>query len=267
MCPCPSATGVRLDPTKAARRHRRPSLPFAGIVAAFAASGWLAWTEVGTWSVFAFVLSGWVVSLCLHEYAHAAAAYAGGDRSVADKGYLTLDPRHYTDPGLSLLIPLLFVVLGGIGLPGGAVWINRRALRSPAIESLVSFAGPAANTVLAALCLLPLGLGWIELDVQSLDFASGLALLGFLQVTAVVLNLLPVPGLDGYGALEPWLPQHLSHQLAPLRRWGPFAVLLMLCLPGPSQAFFGNIDQVLQWTGVDPELSNNGLALFRFWEP
>ncbi len=216
--------------------------------------------------MFAFVVTGWVVSLCLHEFAHAVVAYAGGDRSVADKGYLTLDPRHYAEPGLSLVLPLMFVLMGGIGLPGGAVWIDRRALRSPAIASVVSLAGPATNVVFAFACLLPIGLGWLELRFDTLNFTSGLAFLGFLQVTAAVLNLLPIPGLDGYGALSPHLSRELQLQIAPMARWGIFAVIIFLLLPGPNEAFFDFIDNIISATGTEPLLAQEGLRRFQFWE-
>jgi Zn-dependent protease len=247
-------------------RSLRPSPIFLAIVAAFAVCAWLAWQDSGEWAVFAFVVTGWVLSLCLHEFAHAAVAYTGGDRSVADKGYLTLDPRHYAEPGLSLVLPLLFVLMGGIGLPGGAVWIDRRALRSPTVASLVSLAGPATNVVFALVCLLPLGLGWIDLRVDTLSFTSGLAFLGFLQVTAAVLNLLPVPGLDGYGALEPHLSRELRIRVAPVGRWGLFAVIILLLLPGPNEAFFDTIDHLISATGTDPLLVREGLYRFQFWE-
>ena len=70
--------------------------------------------------------AGWAVSLCLHEFGHAYTAYRGGDRSVRAKGYLTLDIRRYADLGLSLVLPVFFLLLGGIPLPGGAVWIDQR---------------------------------------------------------------------------------------------------------------------------------------------
>src|SRR5262249_103653 len=71
--------------------------------------------------VFLFVLSGWIVSLCLHEVAHAYAAYWGGDKSVVHKGYLSLSPFAYTHPLMSFGLPLVYLLLGGIGLPGGGV--------------------------------------------------------------------------------------------------------------------------------------------------
>jgi Zn-dependent protease len=228
-------------------------------------SGWLLWTVADGWTVFAFVLTGWVLSLCLHEFAHAVTAFVGGDRSVADKGYLTLDPRHYAEPGLSLVLPVLFVLLGGIGLPGGAVWINRAALRSSRIESIVSLAGPATNVVFAVACLAPVGLGWFD-GTGKVEFVAGLAFLGFLQVTAAVLNLLPVPGLDGYGALEPHLSRELRARMGPVRRWGIFAVIGLLLLPGPNRAFFDAIFGIIDALGVDRAFVQLGDILFRFWE-
>lgn len=243
----------------------RPSPLFLAILGGFGASGAGLWVSPSDWLVFTFVLTGWVVSLCLHEFAHAVVAFAGGDRSVAGKGYLTLDPRHYAEPGLSLVLPILFVLLGGIGLPGGAVWIDRSALRSPAVESAVSLAGPATNVVAAVACLTPVGLGWFD-GTGKVEFVAGLAFLGFLQVTAAVLNLIPVPGLDGYGVLEPHLSPDLRRRLLPVRQWGIFALIGLLLLPGPNRAFFDAIFAVIDALGVERAFVALGDFLFRFWE-
>src|SRR5262249_60541766 len=107
--------------------------------------------DLSRWAAFPFVLAGWVVSLCLHEFGHALAAFVCGDRSVRQKGYLTLDPLHYTDLQFSILLPLVFLAMGGIGLPGGAVYVNTQLL-SPLQRAIVSSAGPLAT--LAVLILL-----------------------------------------------------------------------------------------------------------------
>src|SRR5690349_23835744 len=151
--------------------------------------GWLAWQDtgpnwVGVLGVFLFVIAGWVVSLCLHEYAHAITAYSGGDYGVAERGYLTLNPVKYTHPLLSIVLPVVFVLLGGIGLPGGAVWVDHSAVRSRFVDSLISFAGPATNLLLAVVMVLPFSLGFAETD--HLDFWAALAFLAFLQLTASV---------------------------------------------------------------------------------
>ena len=79
---------------------------------------------------FIVVLVGWVFSLTLHEFSHAFVAYRGGDYTVKDKGYLTFNPLKYTHPVYSILLPLVFLLLGGIGLPGGAVYIETWRLYS-----------------------------------------------------------------------------------------------------------------------------------------
>lgn len=215
-------------------------------------------------SVFLLVVSGWILSLIFHEFAHAFVAWKGGDSSVAAKGYLSLDPRKYTDPMTSLAIPIFLVLAGGIGLPGGAVWINRSALRSPATASLVSLAGPATNLVFASICLLPLSVGIIDNDST---LAAALAFLGFLQVTAFVLNMLPIPGLDGFGALEPFLPRSVLVSLAPVRRYGMMILFVLLWFVAPVRdAFWDFVLSFLDAFGVRRSLFGDGFDLFRFWQ-
>ncbi|MBS2079940.1 hypothetical protein KCQ60_24815, partial [Mycobacterium tuberculosis] len=87
-------------------------------------------------------------------------------------------------------------------------------------------AGPAANLVLAALLLALIRLFF---DPTHVVLWAAVAFLGFLQLTAVVLNLLPIPGLDGYDALEPHLSPGAQRALAPAKQWG-FVILLFLLL-------------------------------------
>jgi Zn-dependent protease len=106
--------------------------------------------------LFLAILICWIFSVCVHEFAHALVAYIGGDRSVVEKGYLHFNPFKYIDPVGSLLIPAAFLLMGGLPLPGGAVSINRSALRSKHWDALVSAAGPVSNFILFLLfCILP----------------------------------------------------------------------------------------------------------------
>jgi len=97
--------------------------------------------------VAAFVCIGWIISVCLHEFGHAIVAYWGGDTSVKDKGYLRLNPLKYTDINLSLTLPLIFVLMGGIPLPGGAIYINHHRLRNRWWQSAVSAAVPISSAI------------------------------------------------------------------------------------------------------------------------
>ncbi len=95
--------------------HGRVSLVFLGIAAVTAVTGGAVWTGFAALpglAVFLFVTSAWIVSLCLHEYAHARTALHGGDLTVGAKGYLTLNPLTYTHPLLSIVLPVVFVIMG-----------------------------------------------------------------------------------------------------------------------------------------------------------
>lgn len=245
---------------------RRPSPIFLAILSVCVGCGLLLWYGIGPagLAAFGFVLAGWVVSLCLHEYAHATTAYHSGDESVVEKGYLTLNPLKYSHVLLSIVLPLAFVLLGGIGLPGGAVYINPHALRSKVRESLVSAAGPLTNIGFAL--LLAAALGWALTGADThLTFWAATAYLCMLQVTASLLNLVPVPGLDGYGIAEPWLP---PEWVANARKVAPFGILLLFAFlwePRIGGAFFGAVFWILEALGVPSPLVWAGSDLFRFW--
>ena len=98
---------------------------------------------------FTIVFFGWIFSLCLHEFSHALVAYLGGDYTVREKGYLSFNPLKYTHPLFSIVLPLLFLMMGGIGLPGGAVYIERWRIRNRFMLSLMSLAGPLSNLLVA----------------------------------------------------------------------------------------------------------------------
>ncbi|SUA04138.1 peptidase M50 [Mycolicibacterium fortuitum] len=129
-------------------------------------------------------------------------------------------------------------------------------------KTLVSLAGPAANLVLAVLLL---AITWAFFDPAHLVFWSGLAFLGFLQVTAVVLNLLPVPGLDGYGALEPHLSPETQRALEPAKQWGLFILLILLFTPVLNRWFFSVVFWFVDLSGVPSQLVSIGSQLTRFW--
>ncbi|MET8896877.1 site-2 protease family protein [Streptomyces albogriseolus] len=255
--------------TTAATRpsDRRVSPVFLGILAVSAVTGWATWTgfaaEPGL-AVFLFVTSAWIVSLCLHEYAHARTALHGGDISVGAKGYLTLNPMKYTHALLSIVLPVVFVIMGGIGLPGGAVFIERARIRGRWRHSLISAAGPLTNVLFAVICTAPFWLG--ALDGVPPAFRFALAFLALLQVTAAILNFLPVPGLDGYGVIEPWLSRSVRRQVEPFAPFGLLFVFALLWVPSVNGVFFDMIDAVLGFLGIEELDTYCGFNLFRFWQ-
>ncbi|MFI1563238.1 site-2 protease family protein [Streptomyces sp. NPDC020490] len=248
------------------RSDQRISPVFLGILAVTAVAGWATWTgfaeEPGV-AVFLFVTAAWVVSLCLHEYAHARTALHGGDITVGAKGYLSLNPLKYANALLSVVLPVLFVIMGGIGLPGGAVFIERGRIPGRWRHSLVSAAGPLTNVLFAAVCTAPF---WLDaLDGVPRDFRFALAFLALLQVTAAILNFLPVPGLDGYGVLEPWLSYKVKRQVEPFAPFGLLFVFALLWVPSVNAVFFDLVDAVLRGLGVSDFDSGQGWDLYHFW--
>ncbi|MEV6024009.1 site-2 protease family protein [Streptomyces sp. NPDC052036] len=255
--------------TAATRRSdRRISPVFMGLLTVTAVTGWATWSGFAAQpgvAVFLFVTAAWIVSLCLHEYAHARTALHSGDISVGAKGYLTLNPLKYTHALLSVVLPVIFLIMGGIGLPGGAVFIERGRIRGRWRQSLISAAGPLTNVVFAVVCTAPF---WLHvLDGVPAEFQFALALLALLQVTAAILNFLPVPGLDGYGVIEPWLPYDVKRQVAPFAPFGLLAVFAILGIPSVGGAFFDAINSVLNALGIDNLHSACGWELYRFWKP
>jgi Zn-dependent protease len=245
----------------------RPSPIFLAIVGLTVFGGALAWwdgADLGALAyagVFIFVIAGWVVSLCLHEFGHAFTAWRFGDRDIAVRGYLDLDPRRYSNPVLSLVLPILITALGGIGLPGAAVYV-RTSFMTAAQRTLVSLAGPAANLLLAVLLLT---LTRWYFDPAHPVLWAGVAFLGFLQVTAVLLNLLPIPGLDGYNALEPHLSLETQRALEPAKQFGWLILLVVLFTPQLNRWFFGMVFWFYELSGVPSTWALAGTRLTQFW--
>jgi Zn-dependent protease len=254
--------GGQSSPYGLRRAQFRPSPIFLGLTALFIVSGWLAWARIGsdTVNVLLFVVAGWLVSLCLHEYAHAITAFKGGDRMVADRGYLTLNPLKYTHPFLSFVIPLVFLLLGGIGLPGGAVWVDRHAMRSRAWDSAVSFAGPATNLLFAIALTIPFPAG---VDTRAHPvFWGAVAFLAFLQLMATVLNFVPIPGVDGGNMIEPFLSPQWQRGFRHVAPYGMLLLIALLWTPNIGRYFFLLIYSLADLMGLSAESLYIGQTLF-----
>jgi Zn-dependent protease len=213
--------------------------------------------------VFPFVLIGFVISLCLHEFGHAVTAFWGGDRSVRESGYLTLDPLRYTDVVSSILFPILIMAVGGIGLPGGAVYVHTQRLRHRLYGSLVAVAGPLATAIVLALLLIVLKFPSVT---AARDLQAALAMLAMLELTVLIFNLVPCPGLDGWGVIEPFLPDAVRRLGRALVWIGPLVLLVALFLvPAVNNLFWNTVDAAGDWIGLDWPAVRRGFVLFQFW--
>lgn len=137
-----------------------------------------------------------VFSICLHEYFHARAALWQGDDTAKLLGHLTLNP--FKQMGMASLLMMLF-----IGLAFGRVPVNRARLRRPYGEAVVSFAGPFANLMLFLIFSFGLGFAWLR---GHEPLASICSMGGVLNSVLFMLNMLPVPPLDGHGVLCAFFP-------------------------------------------------------------
>ncbi len=220
------------------------------------------------------VVGGWIISLVLHEFGHALVAYWGGDHTVVEKGYLSLNPMKYMHPLLSIGLPMLFLLMGGIGLPGGAVYIERHRLRSRYWGAAVSAAGPFANLICLLVFSAPFWTGYVDNAeyVARSDLWSAVAFLAWLQGTAILFNLIPFPPLDGFGIIEPFLPEDLAINLRSMGFAGLFLIILIFWLPRtdngfhPADAFFDQVDSIADQVEVQIYQSRQGWDNFQFWE-
>lgn len=182
------------------------------------------------------LLIGWIMTVVLHEFAHGIVAYLGGDYTIKERGGLTLNPLQYIDPLMSIILPAVFLLMGGIALPGGATYVRRDLLRSRFWDSAVSAAGPLMNFILFLLLCIPLHpkVGWVDYRLDLREWGNTqifVAALAFSQILSVILNLVPIPGLDGFGMIAPYLPHDLRLKLTtpPWSSTLIFGYFILLC--------------------------------------
>jgi Zn-dependent protease len=213
---------------------------------------------------FAFVMLGWVLSVMAHEFSHAAVGYLAGDVTVAQKGYLSFDPRRYGDVGVSLVLPLLALALGGVALPGGAVYLRNDLMRSRTWRAAAALAGPAAT--LAVLIVLTSILRLWQAGGAESPLFPALTVLAFLQAMALILNLLPIPGLDGFNAIRPFLPIELAPLLRKAEGLGMALLFLSIfVIPGAGAWLFTAAANLGGALGLDPGALAQGWRAFHFW--
>lgn len=175
-----------------------------------------------------------ILSLTIHEFAHAQVAAWLGDDTPRTQGRLTLDPRAHVDPVGSLLLPGLSVVLGGAAFLGWARPVEFRPDRFrvgvPRATGavLVALAGPAANALLAVLGAAALA-AMARRGAVALPVAMLLRSAVTVNVALALFNLLPVPPLDGFRLL----PRSLASIAPGLERFGLAGVLVVFLLVPP----------------------------------
>ncbi len=180
---------------------------------------------------FLYTLPALLLSLSIHEFAHAYVAYKLGDKSQKTLGRLTLDPLKHIDP-----IGFLCIALIGFGW-GKPVLIDDRNFKNRAKGTmLVSLAGPASNLILAILFTIILKIlivtGAISIvatsSVASILFNMFILTIQF-NVVFAVFNMLPIPPFDGSKVLHYFLPYKYKNIMYTLQKYS-FVILLVLVL-------------------------------------
>ncbi len=174
-----------------------------------------------------------VFAITLHEAAHGYAARHFGDPTAWQAGRISLNPLRHIDPVGTVLIPLLILIFSaGSFLFGYAkpVPVNFGRLRNPKRDMFwVALAGPAANLFMALLWAVLLKFAW---DMPVNDYTVPLTEMSKVGVVIncvlMVLNLLPLPPLDGGRIAVSLLPHPLAGQFARLEPWGMPILLLLL---------------------------------------
>ncbi len=174
-----------------------------------------------------------VFAITVHEVAHGWVARRLGDPTAMMLGRLTLNPLKHIDPVGTLLVPGILLLVSpfvfGWAKPVPVTWKN---LRHPKRDmALVAIAGPLANLLMALLWLLVMKLG-VVLGGESGTVSKFMLYMGFagvsINIVLMVLNLLPIPPLDGGRVLSGLLPDRLSWQLNRLEAYGLILVLVLM---------------------------------------
>ena len=181
-----------------------------------------------------------VLAITLHEAAHGYIAMRFGDMTAYAAGRVSLNPIRHIDPVGTVALPLVLLAVAKLAGGGGMLFgwakpvpVNFANLRHPKQDMLwVAAAGPLSNLAMA--------LGWavvakIALSVPQSYFALPLALTGaagvFVNVIFMVLNLMPLPPLDGGRILVSLLPHRYAYKFARVEPYG-FPILLVLLFTG-----------------------------------
>lgn len=177
-----------------------------------------------------------IISIGLHEAAHAYAAHYLGDDTPEREGRLTVNPIAHLD-----LFGTLFLMIAGFGW-GRSVNVDQRNLKNPLRDmALIAAAGPGANLLLGAISVI----GLILVHNSSLSFLNeALGISAMLNFLLMFLNLVPIPPLDGSKVLRSVLPKGIGRKFDEFEPYGFLVFLALIMLPGVSTVFLGTLHQL-----------------------
>jgi Zn-dependent protease len=198
------------------------------------------------YSIEQLILAGIVpvlFAITLHEVAHGWAARQLGDDTAERLGRLSINPLHHIDPVGTILIPGLMIAMKSGFMFGWAkpVPVDFGRLRNPRRDmALVAIAGPAANLLMAVFwALVARASGLLPDDSPYGEPLMLMSMIGILfNAMLALVNLIPIPPLDGGRLMVGILPYPMADQLARIEPYG-FFVLLGLLFTGILNIFLG----------------------------
>lgn len=188
-----------------------------------------------------------IFAITLHEAAHGYVAKHYGDLTAYAQGRVSLNPMRHIDLIGTIIVPLVLFVFSKMTMGAGFLFgwakpvpVNFGNLRRPKRDMLwVAAAGPGANLLMALLWALVIKLG---LAMPESDLARPMMLMGFagIKINAIllILNLLPLPPLDGGRIAVSLLPHRIAYRFSQIEPYG-FMILLFLLFTGVLGAVIG----------------------------
>lgn len=212
----------------------------------------------GSFATLVLVLPVLLLSVVLHEWAHARAAVAQGDPTPAAAGRVTLNPFPHLDLWGSLVVPVALWMAPGGFIFGWArpVPVNpRNYRREKRGDVLVSLAGVAANFLLVAVCVAAwAAAGRVEAAAgggaaEVARAVQRMARFGVLfNLILGVFNLLPIPPLDGSHVVYRLLPEALGERYMQLGRFSIVLLLVVFVFPDTLSVVFAPVRALFGWT-------------------
>ena len=168
-------------------------------------------------------------AITVHEVAHGWVAYKNGDKTAWLLGRLTLNPIKHIDPIGTILVPAFLAYQGGF-IFGWAkpVPVTYQNLRNPKRDmALVAAAGPFSNLIMALIwaLIMKLSLMLYFTGTQSAEILVNMGYIGIrINVLLMILNLIPIPPLDGSRVVSSFLPPKLAWKYSRIEPYGIFVI-------------------------------------------